>query len=245
MSISQKWYRACLDVLFPPVCVVCGASVIGGSLLLCGPCKAEVQYIQSPHCTCCGKEFPKSGGKDHLCGQCLQKTPSFFGARAIALYSPPVSVLLQRLKYNYDSTCLQILSELAKRFDLTFFEDCECVFPVPLHRKRLQARGFNQSLLLARLFFPEIPSRIVPDMLIKTSETLPQTDLEGAERRVNLRFAFSLKEQLYVRDKKVCVVDDVLTTGATVEECSKTLLMAGAKQVKVLTMARVSGKYPR
>ncbi len=180
-----------------------------------------------------------------MCWSCLTGIPPFSGARALTLYTPPVSVLLHRLKYNGDTISLQILSELAKQFDFTFFKECDCVIPVPLHRRRLQARGLNQSLLLARIFFPDTSALIIPDVLVRVRDTRPQTGLGHAARKGNLHSAFAVKKQVDVRGRKICLVDDVLTTGTTVEECCETLLMAGAAEVKVVTMARVATQFVR
>ncbi len=238
------WYKACLDVLFPPACVVCRQPMAcGAAAFLCSSCVQSVHYIQSPLCICCGKEFLPNAGGDRLCGLCLTRMPPFGGARALTLYTPPVSTLLHRLKYNGDAIALQILSELAKRFDFTFFRECDCIIPVPLHRRRLQVRGLNQSLLLARVFFPDASALIVPDVLVRVRDTRPQTGLGHAERKGNLRSAFAVKKRIDVRGRKICLVDDVLTTGTTVEECCKILLMAGAAEVKVVTMARVAAQF--
>jgi ComF family protein len=241
MSRMKNYIQGGLDLLFPPVCVVCRAPLeCGTKIMLCMPCFREVMYLSSPLCTICGVPFDKDTGKDRLCDTCLRKKPSFSLARAVTLYSPPVSVLLQMLKYKGDTSTLKILSELSKWINLRFFANCDLIFPIPLHRRRLRQRGLNQSLHFARIFFPEFAPFIVPDGLVRIRETPTQTGLTAIERRKNLKGAFSIKEQLFVRDKEICLVDDVLTTGSTVEECSKVLLNSGASDVKVLTMARVA-----
>lgn len=228
-------------MLFPPACVVCRSPMAcGADFFLCSNCFSQVEFLVSPFCRICGVPFDKQSGGDHLCGACLRKKPSYFGARAVTLYSPPVSILMQRLKYSGDTSTIKILSELAKWINFRFFSNCDLTFPIPLHCRRLRSRGLNQSLHLARIFFPNSTPIIIPDGLIRIRATRSQTGLTAFERGRNLRGAFRVKNQLLVRDKKICLVDDVLTTGSTAEECSKTLLKNGAAEVKVLTMARVA-----
>ncbi len=240
----SDWYKTCLDLLFPAVCVICMTSVDGASPLhLCSKCLASVNYIQSPLCNCCGKAFTADTGEDRLCSDCLIRKPLYTGARSLVYYTPPVSTLIHKLKYNGTHYSLQILSELSKRFDFAFFEDCEIIIPVPLHRRRLQKRGFNQSLLFARMFFPDTAADIVPGVLVRVRDTIPQTSLVRADRLKNLKHAFAIKNQADVRERRICLVDDVLTTGTTINECCKALIQAGSKEIKVLTMARVAVSF--
>lgn len=111
--------------------------------------------------------------------------------------------------------------------------------PVPLHVTRLRERGFNQAHLLARAFFPQQTNRIEATLLERTKKTEPQTRMSGAERRKNLKNAFRVNKPAMVFGKTVVLVDDVFTTGTTVNECARTLLRGGAKEVQVLTLARV------
>lgn len=233
----KYWLQSFLDLFFPSFCVSC-RTPSPGSLCLCDSCRAKVRYLHSPLCIRCGALFVDGNGGDHLCGDCLRRPPPFLLARAVAHYSPPVSTLLHQLKYRADRTVLSTLSHIAVHFDFTPFASSELIVPVPLHLKRLRERGLNQSLLLARLFFPGEAKAIRPEVLRRIRDTMPQTRLGGKERRKNLRAAFSVNQDSDIKGKCICLVDDVLTTGATVKECAGTLLRAGAKEVKVLTMAR-------
>lgn len=173
-----------------------------------------------------------------MCGSCLRLPPPYILARAVAVYAPPVNTLLHRLKYGTDRTVLSTLSHLASPFDCSPFSSCDLIVPVPLHVNRLRRRGLNQSLLLSHVFFPKKSDSIHPEVLVRTRDTMPQTGLGGKERRKNLRAAFAVARRTDIVDRTVCLVDDVFTTGATVRECAATLLRAGAKEVKVLTMVR-------
>lgn len=116
----------------------------------------------------------------------------------------------------------------------------DLIVPVPLHPQRLKERGLNQSVALARLFFPGSLRHLHPDVLVRKRNTPAQTSLNGLARRKNLRGAFAVAENALVQGRTVCLVDDVYTTGTTVSECSRTLLQAGAREVVVLTLARVT-----
>ncbi len=118
------------------------------------------------------------------------------------------------------------------------FSTPDLIFPVPLHKSRLQRRGFNQALMLARSCFPGWRKRIVVDGLLRVRATVPQTSLDGAGRRKNLKGAFTLKDPAMVGGKTVLLVDDVFTTGSTVRECSRVLRIGGAERIEVFTLAR-------
>ena len=231
------WLQPFLDLLFPTVCASC-RKLSSGSLSLCNSCLDDVRYLHSPLCVRCGALFGDGNGGDHLCGNCLRRSPPYLLARAVALYAPPVSTLLHLLKYRTDRTVLSTLKHIAAPFDFGPFASCDLIVPVPLHLKRLRERGMNQSLLLAHIFFSKETQAIRPGCLVRTRDTVPQTSLGGKERRKNLRAAFAVGHGADISGKSVCLVDDVLTTGATVIECAGTLLRAGAKEVRVLTMAR-------
>jgi ComF family protein len=160
-------------------------------------------------------------------------------ARAVTFYADPVSTLLHRLKYKYDTSAVPPLLKIAQSFDFSPFEACKVVIPVPLHPRRLRRRGLNHALVLARFFFPNKKEFIHSSILVRTLDTVSQTTLNGAARRKNLRSAFSVENEKVIENASVCLVDDVFTTGTTVIECSKALKEAGAAKVKVLTMARV------
>jgi ComF family protein len=228
-----------LDLFFPPVCVSC-RKPLSDAPSLCDSCAKAIQYLRSPLCIRCGAIFVADNGEDHFCGSCLGNPPPFSMARGVVLYAPPVSHLLHRLKYGTDRTVLSAVADIVVLYDFTAFASCDLIVPVPLHPRRLQERGLNQSLLLAHIFFPNKTKAIMPQILIRTRNTVPQTSLNGKERRRNLRAAFAVQQENDINGKRICLVDDVFTTGTTVCECTRTLLQAGAKEVKVITMARVA-----
>ena len=237
----REWVTAGKDLLFPLSCPGCSAVLPAAGEALCGECLQSVALIESPKCSVCGCEFPDSAPGDHFCGSCLRRKskPHFSTASAVAHYQEPVSTFLHSLKYGGDLSVLPALRAImALGTPVTLTEE-DRIVPVPLHIQRLRHRGFNQALLIARLFFSEEKDLILLDTLQRIRHTDPQTGLDGAARRKNLRDAFTVRDTSEVRGRRVVLVDDVFTTGTTVSECSRALLAAGAKDVQVLTLARV------
>ncbi len=228
------------DLFFPHCCIACGEKLFDRSLcFFCRECRAAIQYIESPVCRRCGVEFAAYHHREYFCGDCLQNLPPYTLARSVVRYSEPVKKLLYRLKYREDPSVLPGIADIVSCYDMSEFEQCDYAIPVPLHIKRLRRRGLNQSMLLADLFFKETADCTVrSDILVRKFHTVPQTSLGGAARRKNLVNAFVCRNGEDVSGKRICLVDDVFTTGTTVAECSKTLLKYGAKEVRILTFAR-------
>lgn len=241
----RRWGRGCVELIFPSRCSFCQIALTRKGQAICADCHSLIHYLQSPLCSCCGREFPDSSGGDHLCGSCLRQPPVYAMARAVVRYEAPVSHLLHRLKYAADTRTLPVLAAVIEPFVLDFLYDfqpeVDRIVPVPLFAGRLKKRGLNQSLLLARIFFPEAGEAFLVDALIRTRDTPPQTTLGGVARRKNLRAAFAVRRPEAVCGRRIFLVDDVLTTGTTVTECSKALLAAGAAEIRVVTIARVAG----
>lgn len=226
------------QLLFPPSCPVCRQRLApDASPRLCQTCRGAVVHLRPPLCLVCGRELVGDPWRAGRCGDCLRRPPPYSLARSLLRYEPCVGLLLQRLKYHGDTSVLTAIADLVVALDLSAFEDCRMIVPVPLHLGRHRQRGLNQAMLLARLFFPQRPDDIVGTVLQRTRYTQPQTQLSGAERRSNLAGAFAVSSQTALSGR-ICLVDDVFTTGSTVSECAKTLLRHGAEEVRVLTLAR-------
>lgn len=241
MNVWRYWQWACFDLLFPPRCLLCGTSLSEPVRAICNRCLAAVDYMCPPLCRCCGMKIA-GGGTDQqfLCGACLRQPPPYRQAVAIFQYDQATSLLLHRLKYYRDTSVLPGLLRILEAQACPRLPHAEIIVPVPLHRRRLQERGLNQSAVLAQLFFPERLHDIRPDFLKRIRDTPAQTTLDGATRRKNLKLAFAVHDPRGIlRGRSVCLVDDVFTTGTTVAECSRALIQAGVSEVSVLTMARV------
>jgi ComF family protein len=178
-------------------------------------------------------------GSDHICTACLRHPFAFDQARSLFVYQEPVRSLIHQLKFDGSLVGLSTFAALANQADAAaLFHAPDLILPVPLHIRRLRWRGFNQSLLLAKTCFPVWKEKIHPDLLQRHRATIPQTQLDGADRRSNLEGAFSVRKPLAVQGKSVLLVDDVFTTGSTLHECAKVLRDAGAAEIAAFTVAR-------
>jgi ComF family protein len=215
---------------------------------LCGTCRHLIQWIRSPLCTCCGRPFDAPHGVDHTCGDCWQNPGVFDRARAAAAYLGAFKALVCAYKYQCRVELAVPLSRilwqtLNRYWDL---QQIDCMIPVPLHSRRLRQRGFNQAELMIRAWpvasryldrHPKPPVLWV-DNLVRLRHTPPQIGLDPGQRVANMIDAFQLADPAAVRGSRVLLVDDVLTTGATVNACTRVLHRAKAASVEVLTLAR-------
>jgi ComF family protein len=236
-----------LDWLYPPRCRGCAQIFQGRDTdYFCPGCWQKIQLVARPMCSLCGRPFPDASGLDHVCGRCLARPPQFTRAWAWACYpreeaeDHPLRQAIQKFKYGRKVSLGKPLGRLMSQGCRDFLRDCEAdvVIPVPLHPKRLRWRGFNQALLLGRQMSRAYKIPLDPFTLRRIKATPPQTQLTEEERRRNVRGAFALAPGRSVREKKILLVDDVYTSGATVNECSRTLWRAGAAEVCVVTLAR-------
>lgn len=230
-----------LDFFLPRLCVFCQEPVgVEFKVAVCPECQARLKWVESPLCPCCGRVFPRREDGDHLCGPCQKEPPPFSRARAAVLYDEegPSGTAIKSFKYRRRLDMLPVMQHWLKSpLCQELVAEADLMVPVPLHPRRLRERGFNQALLLAQAF-PE--ARVEREVLVRVRHTPPQTSLPTPrERRENVKGAFAVVRPEVVRGKKVLLVDDVFTTGATVKECARTLRRGGAREVSVLTVARV------
>lgn len=232
--------RTALDALLPPRCLSCGASVDAPGAL-CAACWAGIEFIAPPLCDCCGFPFEIEAGPDALCAACLARRPRYRRARAAFRYGEDSRRLVLMFKHADRLDPAPAFGRWMAQAGAELLADADLIAPVPLHRWRLLWRRYNQSAELARAIGRLRGTRVVPDLLQRRRHTPPQTDMNPRERRLNVAGAFRInpRRRVDVHDKAVLLIDDVLTTGATVEACARVLLRAGAASVDVLTLARV------
>jgi ComF family protein len=237
-----RLWHTLLDLLYPPACCHCSSPTNGADF--CTDCSARIQQPQPPLCPACGIPFRTRADSDHLCARCLTDRPAFGCARAAAIYDAsepaehPLKSTVQRYKYNLDVGLVAPLSRLLARNCALDLDDYDLVLPVPLHLARLRWRGFNQALLLAQRIARGHRVEVNPFLLERVRPTQPQVELDETARRRNVARAFRVIDAAGVRGRRVLLVDDVYTTGSTVNECSRALLRAGAAGVDVLVLAR-------
>ena len=217
------------------------------SRYLCPACSRGLVVVESPVCTCCGLPFKSRQGADHRCADCMDWPKKFRIARAALVYEPILTSIIHRFKYQGKIQLADPLAELLETAFRRYWgqDSIDMIIPVPLHLKRLRQRGFNQVYLLARNWTAasrqngsgRLP-QIERDILLRTVSTKPQSALGRTERALNIKNAFTLINSDKIIDKRILMIDDVYTTGATVNECARILLKHGAEHVDVLTLAR-------
>ena len=218
------------------------------STCLCQACIRELVAVESPICDCCGLPIKSRLGADHRCGDCISEPKNFRIARAPLIYEQILTRVIHCFKYKGKVQLANPLAELLLTAFRLFWEpdSIDIILPVPLHKKRFRMRGFNQAYLLVSSWhilagqYPDHPAplQIERNLLVRAAATVPQSALGRAQRAVNIKNAFGLNNPDQVLDKRILLIDDVYTTGATVNECTRLLLNCGARHVDVLTLAR-------
>lgn len=253
-----------LAFAYPARCLACGllfytppkkrptandTSFVGlTAAFLCPGCSTGFSPANGPLCTRCGVIFAGGRGDDHVCGACLARPTHFRQARASGCYDGSLLTITHRLKYQGDSYLAKPLGRLLFQTYCDHFGQThhDTIAPVPLHGTRMRKRGYNQAYLLIKNWnrYASTTDRqrpaftLTPDLLKRCRATPPQTGQDRRHRLANIKNAFTVPRPESVVDQRILLVDDVFTTGATVNECARVLLKNGAARVDVLTLAR-------
>jgi ComF family protein len=234
----RRFCAGVLDLLLPPRCLSCGVTVAAPGTL-CTACWRGVTFLGAPCCARCGYPFDFDPGAGSLCGACLADPPAFDRARAALRYDDGSRSLVLALKHGDRLHLAPPLAQWMRRAGAALLGDADLIMPVPLHWTRLFARRHNQAavlaLALAKTGGPPVSTR----HLIRRRRTPSQGKKSAVARQRNVAGAFALRQADEIRGKRIVLVDDVFTTGATVEECARVLKRAGAARVDVLAVARV------
>ena len=228
-----------LNLIFPPQCLICkGRVAVHGTL--CLTCWNSVHFISDPMCDACGLPFEFDVGGQALCGSCIKKRPTYAHARAAFRYDDNSRKLVTRFKYADQTQLAKIYGDWLAKAGIDLLPQTDFIVPVPLHYLRFVSRRFNQSAILAQQLSKKTGIKHLPNAVTRTRHTKQQTGLTHAQRAENVRNAFTINQKYagVIRGKTILLIDDVITTGSTIEQCVKALLKAGAMQVNVLTLAR-------
>jgi ComF family protein len=236
-SRLRRLGRAVVDGVLPPRCLACGARVDEINAL-CGKCWASMNFFAPPWCAVCGLPFAHPMGEGAVCGACAGQRPSWERARSVLRYDRHSRRLVLMLKHGDQTHLAGAFGKWMHRAGGEVLTGADLLVPVPLHWTRLFARRFNQAALLAQAIHAAGGPPVGADWLVRRRRTPSQGLLGRAARARNVRGAFAVRRGRSVRDKRVVLVDDVLTTGATAEECARILSQAGAASVGVLVLAR-------
>jgi len=229
-----------LDAVLPPRCLGCGGAVdLQGAL--CPDCWRRLTFLGPPQCACCGLPFEFEVGAGARCGACHADPPAFARARAVLAYDAGSRELILGFKHADRTYAAPPFGRWLARSGVELLADAELIAPVPLHRRRLWQRRYNQSALLALALGKAAGLPVAADLLVRHRATPSQAGRSRTARRRNVQGAFSVRPSRRgaVPGRRILLVDDVLTTGATVHECARVLRRAGAAAVDVITLARV------
>ena len=236
--LARKISDAFLSVLLAPACAACDRPLDEPTRgPVCRACWQAIKLFTPPLCDVCGdprRSWRTNGVEFNTCARCRDREHLVSRARAIGEYDGPLRTIIHALKYDGHRSIARPLAGLMIASGAPVLHTADLAVPVPLHRARKRARGFNQAAEIARhLSIPAI------DALKRTRATVSQTDLPSKARHANVRNAFALRRRVDVKGCVLVLVDDVSTTGATLEACARVLLDAGAREVCALTAARV------
>lgn len=238
--------RKALDFVFPPLCASC-RSPVSEAHNLCATCWSNIAFLSEPLCAVCGFPFEFDAGQGTLCAACRQSPPVFDRARALMRYDEASRDPILALKRADRLDLVPAFARWLLHRSSEFLEEADLIVPVPLHPRRLWRRRYNQSALIARTLGRLSKKPVDCLALVRTRPTPSQGEMPSAQaRRRNVRGAFRVAHNRAeaVRGKAVLLIDDVFTTGATIDACARALRRAGARRVLVLTLARVVRPLP-
>ncbi len=234
--------RLALDAVVPPACLLCRETVETPGQL-CASCWSSITFIAEPQCVQCGVPFSFETGPETLCAACIADPPEYDAARAAMVYDEAARRLVIAFKHLDRLEGAPSFAEWMIRAGRALLEDDPLLVPVPLHRWRLLTRRYNQAALLAKAIAEKSGCAWDPLLLRRTKATPSQRGLSAKGRLRNVSGAFALRpdKSAQIEGRPVVLIDDVLTTGATVNACARLLRHAGASRIGVLTLARVAG----
>lgn len=232
-----------INAILPPRCIKCG-QILSERNGLCPECFNKISFVSEPLCVCCGQPFvdeiSRQSAVKQKCGNCLkQKRPLFVMRRFAFVYDDESKDLILGFKFLDKTAHAEVLADMLWRAGTDIWRCApDLLIPVPIHRRRLIERRYNQSALLVKYLARRTNIDADYFSLERCRYTVPQVKLSGNARRNNLKHAFVVCKPENIKGRKIVLIDDVETTGSTLAECAKALKQAGAKEIYALTLAR-------
>jgi ComF family protein len=228
-----------LDLLFPPKCIICSSYDTYSHV--CNKCWSKLSFISSPCCKICSFPFEFEDEQEVICGHCIADVPLYNKSISLFRYDEYSKKLIQQFKYKDQLHILNYLVNLLANVGKELIEQADIIIPVAMYKYKLLKRGYNQSALLAMKIASMYNNLdYIPEMLVKRKNTISQSGLNRKQRSKNIRSSFALNPELQnrVKGKRILLIDDVITTGATINECCKVLCSADPSKIFVLTLAK-------
>ena len=229
----RKILRKILELLYPSTCIFCGRLCKEG---ICRICRENVEYIREPRCKKCGK--PIDSQEEEFCYDCRRQTFHYEQGRSLWLHKDPVSSSIYALKYKNRRVYGEVYArELATRFErIIRFWQVDVIIPVPIHKKKRRKRGFNQAEIIAKEVGRLLNIPVNCTSVVREKDTTPQKELSSRSRRKNLKKAFRVTDER-VKRKRVLLIDDIYTTGSTIDSIAEILRKAGCEKIYFLTIS--------
>ena len=239
IALIRQYFKIFINEIIPPRCISCKI-ITQDDTSFCSKCWEKIDFISNPQCHICSEPFELSVEKEVICPNCIKTRPLYNMARSALAYNENSRNMIIEFKYYNKTHTVDIFAKWMMINGQEVIENSDIIVPVPLHKMRILKRRYNQSALLANALgrLSKLPVRI--DLLSRIKNTPPQSELSFNSRKNNVSNAFKTnkKKCADIEGKNICLVDDVMTTGATVESCARVMLEAGAKNVNVLTIGK-------
>lgn len=241
----NSYWRSFIRLLYPANCVLCRIPLLLEELNICRECSRKIEHLKTPLCSKCARPLPPYGSQRSLCSTCRSEKPHFDHGFALVPYDDRVKQILLEVKFHKKLWLLQIFKNRLEHSSLSpKLSGYDLLVPVPLDWRRIRERGFNQSVVIAKMIRNLSSKNKLPilNVLKKKKRTPPQSKLRREERLANLENAFYTNASTKIRGKHVLLIDDIFTTGSTINECAKTLKQHGAERVDFFAIARAESR---
>jgi ComF family protein len=234
-----KFLALCfIKLIFPPQCLNC--NILLTEIGLCSDCWQRINFYDGNGCTICSMPIQIKDSEINICGKCLITPPNYSRSSYVFQYDDNSHKLIYQFKYHDKLYCTKYLSAWMSRVGQELIQQADMIIPIPLHKYRLITRKYNQSALLARSIAEINKKPYFPSIVGRVKNNKQQTALTRKQRKKNVKGIFKIRpgKSHFIKGKIILLIDDVITTGATIEECAKELIKGGCKAVYILTLAK-------